>query len=93
MNYIPDKPKASEIIEFARDKGVGVESSSKALKAIWYEESIVELDDALRGIEHRLIGLAGRVDDIAKLKSRDLDDGFWLGVLFGLFIGNDLNFN
>lgn len=80
MNYIPDKPKASEILEFARDRGVGVEYSSKALRAKWCEESVVDLDKALHGIEHRL-------DDIAKSKNRDLNDGFWLGVLFGLFIG------
>lgn len=85
MNYIPDKPKASEILEFARDKGVGVECSNKALMTKWRDESIVDLDKALHRIEHR-------VDDIAKSKSRDLDEGFWLGVLFGLFIGNGSEF-
>lgn len=80
MNYIPDKPKASDILEFARDKGVGVESSNKALMTKWCDDSIVDLDKALHRIEHR-------VEDIARSKNRDLDDGFWLGVLFGLFIG------
>ena len=63
-----------------------MEYTSRALNAIWCENSIVELDEALSEIEHR-------VEDVAKSSNDALNEGFWLGVLFGLFIDKSSVFN
>ena len=66
MSYIPERPKSADIIKYSTINGVGVEYSAKALRTAWLEESVLELDKALRDIDLRLVALAQQVADIQK---------------------------